>query len=296
MAMTAGQFLTLLQPGLAEIWFEAQQEREDEFSQIFNIKRFDKVDYEAAKMAGFGTLQKMDEGQDVTFEEAIAPVTKTYNSTMFGLGYVITDKLIRNELYGQVERFEQALARASRDHIEVFAHEVLNNADNTTISAGFDGLSLANTAHTRLDGGATQSNLLNQDLSLSSLHDAWITIDNWVDDRGRPVRLDPQTLVVPPDLWPTAVELLDSEMRPDTANQAINVVNRFGLTPMRDHYLDSSTYAAILCDSHDLNFLWELEPERSSDEVFENKNVKRMVRQAYGRGHGEWRGYLQIQT
>lgn len=292
MAMTAGQFLTLLQPGLANIWFEAQQERESQFDRWANVRQFEKIDLEDAKMAGFGTLQTMAEGQDVTFEEAIAPVTKTYNSTMFGLGYVITDKLIRKELYGQVERFERALSRSSADHIEVFAHAILNNATNTTISAGFDGLSLANTAHTRLDGGATQSNSLSQALSLAALHDMWITFDNWVDDRGRPIRVEPDLLVVPPDLWPTAVELLDSEMRPDTANNATNVVNRFGLSLMRDHYLDSTTFWGVFGTNHDVNFIWDLQPERSSEEVFENKNVKRMVRQGYGRGHGEWRGFL----
>lgn len=292
MPMTAGQFLTLLQPGLATIWFEAQQERESQFDRWANVRQFEKIDLEDAKMAGFGTLQTMAEGQDVTFEEAIAPVTKTYNSTMFGLGYVITDKLIRKELYGQVERFERALSRSSADHIEVFAHAILNNATNTTISAGFDGLSLANTAHTRLDGGATQSNSLSQALSLAALHDMWITFDNWVDDRGRPIRVEPDLLVVPPDLWPTAVELLDSEMRPDTANNATNVVNRFGLSLMRDHYLDSTTFWGVFGTNHDVNFIWDLQPERSSEEVFENKNVKRMVRQGYGRGHGEWRGFL----
>lgn len=296
MAMNTGKFLTLLQPGLANIWFEAQEPEETQFDDIFNIRNFEKIDLEDAKMAGFGSLQTIDEGGDVTFDEAIAPVTKTYDATIRGLGYEITDKLRRKELYGQVDRFEAALARASRHDIETFAFEVLNNSDNTSISAGFEGQSLANTAHTRLDGGATQSNSLSSALSLAALHDARTTISNWVDDRGRPIQIRGQTLVIPPDLFPTAAELLNSEMRPDTANNATNVVNTFGWEIMEVDYLDSTTFWAVLSDTHDLNFIWDLQPERSMDEVFESKNIKRMVRQGYGRGHGEWRGYLQGNT
>lgn len=293
MAMNTGKFLALLQPGLANIWFEAQAPEDTQFDQIFNIRNFEKIDLEDAKMAGFGSLQTIDEGGDVTFDEAISPVTKTYDATIRGLGYEITDKLQRKELYGQVERFEAALARASRNDIEEFAFEVLNNADNTSISAGFEGQSLANTAHTRLDGGATQSNFLSQSLSLAALHDARTTIANWVDDRGRPIRLRGQTLVIPPDLFPTAAELLNSEMRPDTANNATNVVNTFGWDIMEVDYLDSTSFWAVVCDSHDVNFIWDLQPERSMDEDFKSKNIQRMVRQGYGRGHGEWRGWLQ---
>lgn len=293
MTMNTGKFLALMQPGLANIWFEAQEPEDRQSDQIFNIRNFDKIDLEDAKMAGFGSLQTIDEGGEVTFDEAIAPVTKTYEATIRGLGYEITDKLIRKELYGQVQRFEQALARAARNDIEEFAFAVLNNAGNTDISAGFEGQSLANTAHTRLDGGATQSNDLQQALSLAALHDARTTIANWVDDRGRPIQLRGETLVIPPDLFPTAAELLNSEMRPDTANNATNIVTTFGWDIMEVDYLDSTTAWFVIGDSHDLNFIWDLQPERSSDEVFETKNVKRMVRQGYGRGHGEWRGFLR---
>lgn len=296
MPMTAGQFLTLLQPGLANIWFEAQAPVEEQFSRIFNTRSFDKIDAEDAKMAGFGSLQTIAEGGDVTFDEAIAPVTKTYDSTMEGLGYIVTDKLIRKELYGQVERFEAALARASMDAIENFAFGVLNNASNTTVSAGFDGLSLANNSHTRLDGGPTQDNNLATSLSLTALHDAWTNLRNTVDDRGRPVRLSGEALIVPPDLTLEARELLGSSQRPDTANNAVNVVNNFGWDIVTVDYLDSTTFWAIVANEHDLNFFWDLQPERSSDVVFESKNVRRMVRQGYGRGHGEWRGYVQGNT
>jgi hypothetical protein len=79
-------------------------------------------------------------------------------------------------------------------------------------------------------------------------------------------------------------------MRPDTANNAINVVNRFGLNIIEGHFLTGTTAWFIFGMEHDLNFVWDFNPEVTSDEEFKTKNILRQVRQGYGRGHGEWRG------
>jgi hypothetical protein len=290
--MTTGQFLLLTEPKLANIWFEAWPSREEQFSRYMNIRSFEKLVLNDAKMAGFGPLQTIPEGGEVSFGQAIAPVSKDYNSVEEGLGYKITRKLQRKELYGQVAKFEGALRKSAADSLEIFAHAVLNNATATTISAGFDGLALASASHTRMDGGATQSNYLNADLTLANLQTARTTFAKYVDERGRPQRLEMSKLLVVPDLWPTAVELLDSQMRPDTANNAVNVVNRFGLDIMEGHYLSGTTFWAIFGTEHDVNFVWDFRPEVTSDEEFKTQNILRQVRQSYGRGHGEWRGFL----
>ena len=290
--MNTGQYLTLMAPGLANVWFEAQTPRETQYTRYFNTRMFDKLTLEDAKMAGFGPLQRISEGGEVAFDEAITPVTKIYNSVTDGLGYRITEKLRRKELYGQVQKFEQALRRSAEDTLEIYAHGVLNNATNTTISAGFDGLALASAAHTRMDGGATQSNSLSTTLSLAALHTARTTWAKYVDDRGRPIRLEMQKLLVAVDLWPTAVELLDSKSRPDSANDAVNVVNRFGLQILEGHYITSTTHWSIFGSQHDVNFVWDQKPSVKMWEEEKTDDILRRVKQGYGRGHGEWRGYL----
>lgn len=290
--MNTGQFLTLMDPGLANVWFEAQTPRETQYTRYMNSRSFTKLTLEDAKMAGFGALQRIGESEEVSFDEAIAPVTKVYNAVTDGLGYRISEKLQRKELYGQVMKFERALKRSAEDTLEIFAHGVLNNATGTTVSAGFDGLALASAAHTRMDGGATQSNSLSTALSLAALHTARTTWGKYVDDRGRPIRLEMQSLLVPVDLWPTAVELLESQMRPDTANDAVNVVNRFGLQILEGHYITSTTYWSIFGNKHDVNFIWDMQPNVKMWEEEKTDDILRRVKQGYGRGHGEWRGFL----
>ena len=297
MPMTTGQFLLFTEPGLANIWFEAQTPIEEEFSRYLNIDRFKKLVKTDAKMAGIGSLQQIAEGGEVTFDEMIAPITKDYNAIEEGLGYKITRKLQRKELYGQVAKFERALRRSSQDAIEIYAHDILNRATNTTFtdgtsSTGFDGLALASTAHTRLDAGATQSNSLAAALSLANLQTARLRFKQFRDDRGRPVRMEMSSLLLVSDLWPDAVELLESTMRPDTANNAINVVNRFGLNILESQYVTGTTFWSIFGTAHDVNFVWDFNPIVTSDEEFLTGNILRKVIQGYGRGHGEWRGFL----
>jgi len=296
--MTAAQFQLFTEPGLSNIWHESWPPREEQFSQIFNIRDMERLKITDAKMAGFGPFQEQAEGQSVFYDEAIAPVTVDYESLVEALGYKISDKLIRGELYGQVNLLERDLMSASLDAIERFAFTILNNSTNTTFAAGFDGLALTSTAHTRLDGGATQANRPTtlSALSLAELHTAVITFRNWRSDRGRPFRSIPRTLVIPPDEELNAIEILDSAMRPDTANNATNALTRWGLQPKVVDYLTTATFWALVGDAHDVNFLWWFRPETSSEIEFDTDTMKRKARQSYGRGFGEWRGFYQGNT
>lgn len=293
MAMTLGQFAELAEPGLSNIWHDSLQPVEEQFARLANIRDMEKATIKDAKMAGFGSLVVQDEGASITYDEAIAPITKTYDFTIYGLGYKITEKLADWELYGEVERLERDLQRSSTDHIEQFVAAIYNNATNTTISAGFDGLSLANTAHTRLDGGSTFANRPTSTaaLSLAGLQDAIIHFKTLVNDRGRPINARGETLLIPPDLELTAMELIQSEMRPDTANNAINAVNRFGLSVFVSRYLSTTTFWGMIGNFHDINLFWAKRPETGMEVDFDTDTIKRKVRQGYARGHGEARGF-----
>ena len=290
MPMTAGQFRLLLEPGLSNIWFDPYPLAPSEVEALYNVRDCQKVPDTDAKMAGFGDLQTQDEGQGIIYDEAIPPITRDYDFTIRALGYKITEKLQDLELYGQIMKFEQGLREAAEFDIQTYAFALLNNATNTNVSAGFDGLALASTAHTRLDGGATQANRPTTlgALSVSTLQTAITQFNKWVNDRGRPIVTRPTTLVVSPDLEFTAHEILDSQLRPDTANNTVNVLNRYGLKVHVSRFLSSSTFWCLLGDKHDINLLWAKRPEVGSEVDFDTENIKRKVRQGYGRGHGEW--------
>lgn len=299
MAMTIQEFRRLADPDLDKIWHEDDEMYEEQYSKVFNVKSLDQLYMIEAEMAGFGPPKEIPEGDDVEFDEAIAPRERRYDITKYGLGYKITDKFWKNDRYGEVKQFEADLRRADTDHTETYFFALLANATTTAVSAGFDGLALASTAHVRMDGGPTQANrpTVLTALSLTSLEDAAIAFTKFKDERGRPYRSTPRKLLTGLDLVLVANELLASPMNPTNANNATNAMkNVFPLEAMATPYITSATFAALVGDRHDINAIWRERPATGSDVHWESDTIKRKVTKWVSRGHGRWMGYYQINT
>lgn len=291
MAITAAEFQLLLEPKLSNIWHDEQPSEEEVYTKLFNVRDMDKNTITDARMAGFGSLQNQADGDEVVYDDPIAPETKAYTYAVRALGYRIQDRIWRYDLYGEVERFERDLMDSSKDDMETAAASIFNNGFGTT-NTGFDGLALFSTTHTRMDGGTAQANRSSTEgaLSLSQLHSALITIDKWKNERGRPRTWNASKLVVPSDLTIVADELLLSQLKPGTANNDKNVLQRFGLEKLRWKYLTSTTAWFITCDKHDLNFFKAFGPETGSETEFDTETIKRKVRQGRVTGFGNWTG------
>jgi hypothetical protein len=287
-----GQFLALSEPGLDKIMHEDEQPIETQYTKFFNVGSLDQLNKDVAKMGGFGNLVEIPEGGAITYDEAISPVSKRFTYVDRGLGYKITRKFWLNDLYKEVEDFERDLRRAVDDDIELYAFDLLNNATVTTNNTGFDGLALASTAHTRLDGGAVQANRPTTlgALSVATLTDAIIAFKKYRNDRGRPYRSTPRDLITTIDLEPAVAELLQSSLRPDTANNATNALTRYGLRPSSSLYITGSTFWALVGDKHDMNVLFRYRPKTQSKIDFETNNIHRKVEYGISRGFAEWRG------
>lgn len=291
MAITAAEFQLLLEPKLSNIWHDEQSAEAEVYTQLFNVRDMPKNTITDAQLAGFGSLQNQPDGDEVVYDNPIAPREKSYTYAVRALGYRIQDRIWRYDLYGEVERFEKDLMDSAKDDAETAAASILNNAFGTT-NTGFDGLGLCSTAHTRMDGGSNQANrpATDEALSLSALHNALITIDKWKNERGRPRTWNPKDLVVPSDLMIVADELLMSQLKPGTALNDKNVISRFNLNKVRWKYLTSTTAWFMLCDKHDLNFFWAFRPETGMETEFDTETIKRKVRQGRVTGFGAWQG------
>ena len=77
-------------------------------------------------------------------------------------------------------------------------------------------------------GGGTQSNMLPfaADPDVDSLRLVLTMMRRTKNHRGQLQRIQPKTLIVPPELEFVASELLGSDQRPDTANNAINAFKK----------------------------------------------------------------------
>lgn len=289
--------MLLLEPKLSNIWNDAYPVVPVEYTAFVNVRTTKKATVTDFKMTGLGSLRLKGEGENVIYDDIIANGTIAYTPVRFGLGYKVTQEVIDHELYGQVEKIEKGLVRSAVDIQEITAALALNNGFVTTnadgfTGAGFDGLALFSTAHTRLDGGATWRNkpTVDVDLGVTALQNALIDIDNLKDDRGRPIILRPQLLIVSPEDRFTAKELLESEYKPGTSNNEINAL-KGTLSFMVSHYKTDNDAWFIKSDQHDVNFIWDMRPEASMIDDFDSMVIKRKIVEGFAVGHGEARGW-----
>jgi hypothetical protein len=249
-------------------------------------------------MTDFGSFVKKGEGEEIVYTDPIFGTTQVYTPVRYGLGYKITQEMIDHDLYGQTARLESAMLKSAIDGQEIAAALILNNGFGTTnadgfISTGFDGLQLFSTAHTRLDGGANQSNrpATDIDIGLTGVQNAVINFDIIRDDRGRPQLIRPKKVIVPPADRFTIKEILESEYKPGTANNEVNALRDEGLTYMISHYVTQTGDAwYVIGDQHDLNFIWDVKPRQGMEEDFDAEIIKRKCVQGFASGHGEFRG------
>lgn len=289
--------MVLLEPKLSNIWNDAYPVVPVEWTAFLNVRTTQKATVTDARMTGLGSLRLKGEGEPVIFDDIIMGGTQTYQAVRFGVGYKLTDEAQKHELYGQVDKIERGLIKSAIDLQENNAALLLNNGFVTTnadgfVASGFDGLALFSTAHTRLDGGAVFRNRpsTDVDLGVTAYQNALIDIDNLKDDRGRPVKINPQLLIVSPEDRYTAMEILQSEYKPGTANNEINAVK--GATSfMVSHYKTDNDAWFIKCDQHDANFIWEQRPTQSMWEEQASDVICRKVTEGFVVGHGESRGW-----
>src|SRR3990167_3719886 len=244
MTITRAQALVLLEPKLSNIWHEAYPARPVEYTAFVNIRDTKKATVTDFKLSDFGPLRLKGEGENVIYDDPLFGDTIAFTPVRFALGYKITDEMVKHELYGQVEKFERALIASAIDLQETTAALLFNNGFGTTDAdgfeaAGFDGLQLFSTAHTRLDGGATIRNRpsTDVDLGVTGLQNAVVDFRNLVNDRGRPQKVEARLLIVNPEDMFTAREILESEYKPGTANNEINALKPENLSFMISHYL-----------------------------------------------------------
>ena len=129
-------------------------------------------------------------------------------------------------------------------------------------------------------------------MSGSSLNDAIIALMKQVDQAGVEVGNVARTLLVPIELFKTAVEITDSELRSGTANNDINAYSsKYGIRVVTTNYLTSAT-AWFLMDSseHLLQWFWRIRPEFKSDFNFDSDAALYKVRIRYSFGWSDWRG------
>lgn len=245
-------FSALLAPGLASIFFRNLTDRPPQWSMWCPSKKSRRAYEEEYKLAGLGQFVFKAEGGVFTFDEPIPGNTIRFTHQTFGLGFRVTEEMLEDDLYGIMNRMSKELARSARLNKEVQAFSILNNGFTAGFN-GYDGVALFHAAHPNL-GGGTQANLVTGDFSPDALQSAIELFENFTDDRGYKVRVEPKHLMhAPPNIWEVN-KVLKSELEANTADNNINVIRtQYGIQPELVHYFTDTDMWVLRASKADID-------------------------------------------
>jgi len=292
MSAYRSNFADVLEPGFREIFDDRYKEIPQVFPQIFQVESSEEQDEKDSAVSGFGYFDETSEGESINYEDPVQMYDVTYTHKKYTKGFKISEELYEDGLYRIMRRKPEQLALASRRTAEYYAASVLNNAFSTSYQGG-DGVPLCSTVHPRADGGSTQSNASSTGIILNeeNLNTGLVAIESQLDGKGMKIGVEAKTLVTGRTLRKTASILLESDGRPETADNDINYYRNQGMKNIAWHYITSTT-SWFLMDNlvHLLTWFWRVKPEFKQDNAFDTGMGLYKSRMRFSKGWSDWRG------
>jgi hypothetical protein len=297
MAISRAQMMKELLPGLNALFGLEYDRYEDETSAIYETESSERAFEEEVKLSGFGAAPVKSEGAAITYDTAQEHFTARYTHETVAMGFAITEEAVEDNLYDSVSaRYTKALARAMAHTKNVKGAFPLNNAYTKANFAAGDALALCDT-HLTVEGG-NNKNLLTtaSDLNETSLEQAVIDIAAFTDDRGLLISARPRKLIVAPYNQFVATRILETELRPGTADNDINAMRTNGTIPdgySVNHFLTTTNKKRwfVMTDVPNGMKHFERTPlQTGMDGDFDTGNVRYKARERYSFGVSDFLG------
>lgn len=277
-AITTGSFAKDLWPGVNSWYGMKYAEYPVEHLDIFDKYTSGKAFEEDVGAAMFGLAPVKTEGGNITYDSAEQAFIDRYTHVTYGLGFMITREMYEDGIAATVAlRRAGALAFSIRQTAETVGANILNRAFNSSYTFG-DGLELCSTAHLNQSGGTWRNELATAaDISESSLEQACIDIAGFTNDRGLKIAVRPMKLIIPKELMFEASRILESTLRPGTADNDINALKKAGMIPeiVVNHYLTDTDAFFIKTDCPDgMKYFERRAPSFATENDFDTENAR----------------------
>jgi len=287
---------------LRKVYEREYKDPEIEISKIFNVVNMNGAEEKDMNSYGVGALENVGEGGAVPYDNPGLGYATIYAYQIYKKGIQITKQMAQDNKYRQMnDQMAWLSQRASYDPTN-YAYGLFRNA----FTANPDGygnfnsgtLALGSDSQTYEDSSVsgTQSNYSANPLTYDNYEAAEVAMTEW--KTGHDTLLEfpgVRTLLVPPALKREGLEITESELDPDTAENAINVYKGGKARVVVCPYLSaaaggSDTAWFILSKGHKLNFFWRNKPQLDKEVDFDTGVAKYKVEVEYVAGFSDWRG------
>jgi len=294
MAISRGQLVKELEPGLNALFGLEYKRYENQHAEIFDTENSDRAFEEEVMLSGFANAEVKPEGSGVVFDNAQETFTARYSHETIALAFAITEEAIEDNLYDRLaSRYTKALARSMANTKQVKAANVLNNAFSASFTGG-DGKALCADDHPTIAGTFKNELSTSADLNETSLEQSLIDIAAMTDERGLKIAARGVKMIIPSELQFTAERLMKSQGRTATADNDINAVVSMGMIPQGyvvNNYLTDTDAFFIKTDVPNGLKMFVRSPIKTAMEGdFDTGNVRYKARERYSFGFSDPRG------
>lgn len=308
MPINSANIAELVTPQTSEAFvmgYTANGRRASVIPELFRVPTSDRAFEEHVGVGVMSSDWEFEKTGRVSYDDVNKGFVKRWTHREFAKGFIVTRKMLDDNLFPQILDQATSLGDAAFRHREKSAATVFINAfsavtDQTTLDAygfpigGPDSVALCSTAHPYNESDtSTQSNEGTEALTedgLSAVRQAHMAL---TDDRGDILGIMPDMVLIPPELEDTAIKAGMSPMEPDTGNNAINPqMGRFRYVVW--HYLTDAN-AWFMIDSarmkQDLIWYERIPLEYGAEGDFDTFQAKFRAYMRYSRG---WRDFRWV--
>lgn len=294
-----GQYAELLAPGLNLYTYTAYRQHPEMYRRINNVRSSRKAYEDDFRIANLGPLAPKSELGTTMLDEPLKIGGQRYFNKTYALAVPISKEMRDDAQYSEILQLAAMLGVSSYWTVELYGHDVWNNAFDTSKYAGRDLKALCATDHPIQGTGATFANrpLIDTDLSEAALEAAILNFEQQVNERGMPIMMQPRTLLINPANRLTAKRLLGSDRFPYqdsliTQPNDLNPLRDEGLTPFSDIWLTDPDAFFVTAETSqlDVNFFWREMPDTKTWDDDDADATFHKIRQRHSNGFGDWRG------
>jgi hypothetical protein len=297
--LVSGNFAPLFRAGLRKEFRDTWNQYKSIYPSYMKVSSTSSPEQRATTITGPNRLVERGEGEPITYETPkLGPLVVAVDKE-FALGFMITKRMVEDDLYGKANQGAKWLAHSARMTYEYRAAGLLDDAFSGSLYQGYDGLSLCNTAHTLIgDGAGTSSNALAtpMGISVTSLTAMMELFQNQVDHNGDPIIMWPDKIVMGNNAgeYNRVIQILNSNLEPFTANNQDNAVKkRMGsVEPIMNPFRTNRT-SWFMVDSKYNDVQFQVRRAVSMDDTFdfETDNAKYKCSTRFVIWYYDWRGW-----
>jgi len=278
----------LLDPGLRKIFMDEWAMPEGQVDNLFGMEKSNKsVEYDLG-VGGMGDLEEFD--GNIPYDDFKQQYRVSYSHKEWVKGIKIERKLVDDDLYSIINKRPAQLALVSKRTKEKHGSSVFNNAFNTSVFAGGDGLALCAGAHTRVGTTTTNSNVGSTALSATAVEATRLLMRGLTDETDNLLISRIDTLLVPPALEEQAWEIVNATGKMDTADNNPNFNKGKYKIIVWDYLTDSNNWFALDSKMMKMYLKWfnRIPTEFNKDKDFDTYISKWSTYCRYSYGFSDW--------